>query len=92
MRFMFLTRPPSMPRPKAPEIPCGNPLFLSWVGEWMDNARTLNSKGYQAWKKVLYGKKFSLTKAYESIKQCPIAYDHPSELIRLNGIGMSPNT
>jgi len=29
----------------------------------------------------------SLNQAYESIKQCPISYDHPCELVRLNGIG-----
>jgi hypothetical protein len=41
-----------MPRPKAPEIPCGNPLFLEWVKEWMDNAKARNSNGYHVWQRV----------------------------------------
>ena len=77
-----------MPQPKAPDLPCGNPLFFSWVAEWMDEARQRNSKSYQTWKKVVLQGVRLIQQAYESLSQCPITYEHPSELIRLNGIGI----
>lgn len=43
-----------MPRPKAPEgeSVCANPLLLSWVGEWLEKAESVNSRGVTMWKKV----------------------------------------
>ncbi|BFZ64219.1 Crossover junction endonuclease mus81 [Saitoella coloradoensis] len=61
--------------PKAQSV-CGNPLYLEWIGEWMENARALNSKGYQ-----------TMRKAYDSMKNCPIPFQHPSQAITLKGIG-----
>src|SRR5579859_3306456 len=42
----------TMPRTAAPKPPWGNPLFLSWLGEWMNTAKERNSKGYQTYKKA----------------------------------------
>ncbi|KAK3393725.1 ERCC4 domain-containing protein [Podospora didyma] len=53
-----------------------NPLLLQWVKEWWDTAKQQNSKGMTTYKN-----------AYESLKRCPIAYQHPSELQQLKGFG-----
>jgi len=53
-----------------------NPLLLGWVKEWWDVARERNSKGAATYKH-----------AYDSLKACPIAFDHPSELQQLKGFG-----
>lgn len=55
---------------------CANPLLLSWVKEWYDTARERNSKGATVYKN-----------AYASLKACPIAFQHPSELQKLKGFG-----
>lgn len=53
-----------------------NPLFLGWVKEWWDTAREHNTKGAPTYKK-----------AYNSLKACPLTFQHPSELQVLNGFG-----
>lgn len=55
---------------------CPNPLFLSWVKEWLDFAREKNTKGVLTYKH-----------AYDSLKSCPITFQHPSELQQLKGFG-----
>ncbi|KAH8695500.1 putative DNA repair protein Mus81 [Talaromyces proteolyticus] len=55
---------------------CANPLLLGWIKEWLEQARERNSKGFTVYKK-----------AYESMKACPLAFNHPSEAIQLNGLG-----
>jgi crossover junction endonuclease MUS81 len=55
---------------------CGNPLLLGWVKEWWDQAKDRNSKGASVYKK-----------AYESLKACPLTYDHPSQAQELAFIG-----
>ncbi|KAH8424098.1 crossover junction endonuclease MUS81 [Aspergillus melleus] len=55
---------------------CSNPLFLSWIKSWLDEARERNSKGVTVYKK-----------AYESMKSCPLVFQHPSEAQQLNGLG-----
>jgi crossover junction endonuclease MUS81 len=55
---------------------CANPLLLGWVKEWLDQARERNSKGATVYKK-----------AYDSLKSCPLPFDHPSQASQLNGIG-----
>ncbi|KAK3329684.1 hypothetical protein B0H66DRAFT_34608 [Apodospora peruviana] len=55
---------------------CPNPLLLSWVKEWWDVARERNSKGVTTYKH-----------AYDSLKACPIAFEHPSSLQQLKGFG-----
>ncbi|RAL07097.1 crossover junction endonuclease MUS81 [Aspergillus homomorphus CBS 101889] len=55
---------------------CANPLLLGWIKEWLDQARERNSKGAIVYKK-----------AYESMKACPLAFQHPSEAQQLNGLG-----
>ncbi|RKF57166.1 Crossover junction endonuclease MUS81 [Golovinomyces cichoracearum] len=53
-----------------------NPLLVQWVGEWLEEARSRNSKGVQVYKK-----------AYESLKANPIQFSHPSEAKQLTGFG-----
>ena len=55
---------------------CANPLLLGWVKEWLDQARERNSKGASVYKK-----------AYDSLKSCPLSFDHPSEAQQLHGFG-----
>jgi crossover junction endonuclease MUS81 len=59
-----------------PEPICGNPLLLSFVKEWLDKAQERNSKGLTAYKK-----------AYNSLKACPVPFDHPSQTQSLTFIG-----
>ncbi|KAL4810025.1 ERCC4 domain-containing protein [Aspergillus unguis] len=55
---------------------CANPLLLGWIKEWLEQARERNSKGFTVYKK-----------AYESMKACPLSFQHPSEALQLNGLG-----
>lgn len=55
---------------------CANQQLLNWVKEWLDIARDRNSKGITAYKT-----------AYESLKACPIVFQHPAELQQLRGFG-----
>ncbi|KAM0245987.1 hypothetical protein ACHAQJ_010376 [Trichoderma viride] len=55
---------------------CANPQFLAWVKEWLEVARERNSKGVTAYRN-----------AYESLKACPIAFEHPASLQQLKGFG-----
>lgn len=55
---------------------CKNAQFLEWVKEWWDQARDRNSKGASTYKK-----------AYDSLKACPITYEHPAQLTALVGFG-----
>ncbi|KAL3438323.1 ERCC4 domain-containing protein [Aspergillus tetrazonus] len=55
---------------------CANPLLLGWIKEWLDQARERNTKGVTVYKK-----------AYESMKACPLTFQHPSEAQQLNGLG-----
>jgi len=55
---------------------CGNPLWLEWVYQWLEQARERNSKGVTVYKK-----------AHDSLKVCPLTFQHPSELVVLKGFG-----
>ncbi|PGG98927.1 crossover junction endonuclease MUS81 [Blastomyces parvus] len=55
---------------------CANPLLLLWIKEWLDEARERNSKGVNVYKK-----------AYDSMKVCPVPFNHPSEAQQLHGFG-----
>ncbi|CAK7566687.1 MAG: Crossover junction endonuclease mus81 [Sporothrix epigloea] len=55
---------------------CANPLFLTWVKEWWVEAKQRNTKGVLAYKH-----------AYDSLKACPIRFDHPDQLSALKGFG-----
>ncbi|KID77418.1 Crossover junction endonuclease MUS81 [Metarhizium brunneum] len=55
---------------------CPNPQLLAWVKEWLDTARERNSKGFTTYRN-----------AYESLKACPLAFQHPAELQQLKGFG-----
>ncbi|KAJ5130469.1 uncharacterized protein N7515_006508 [Penicillium bovifimosum] len=55
---------------------CANPLLLGWIKEWLDQARERNSKGVTVYKK-----------AYDSMKACPLEFQHPSQAQQLNGLG-----
>ncbi|KAI1007880.1 Crossover junction endonuclease [Podosphaera aphanis] len=59
-----------------PDANCANPLLLQWVGEWLEEAKTRNSKGVTTYKR-----------AYDSLKANPIPFSHPSEAKQLNGFG-----
>ncbi|GAP86094.1 putative crossover junction endonuclease MUS81 [Rosellinia necatrix] len=60
----------------ASEETCANPLLLGWVKEWVDLARERNSKGVTTYRN-----------AYNSLKACPITFNHPSQLQQLKGFG-----
>ncbi|ORY04066.1 putative DNA repair protein Mus81 [Basidiobolus meristosporus CBS 931.73] len=62
--------------PKKADIPCGNPLLLSWIQEWMELARAQNSKTYHTYRK-----------AYLSMSKYPLPFNHPREATQLEGIG-----
>ncbi|KAJ4296068.1 Crossover junction endonuclease mus81 [Collariella sp. IMI 366227] len=53
-----------------------NPLLLEWVKEWYDTAKERNSKGVTTYKH-----------AYDSLRACPITFEHPSSLQQLKGFG-----
>ncbi|KIH87155.1 crossover junction endonuclease MUS81 [Sporothrix brasiliensis 5110] len=55
---------------------CANPLFLSWVKEWWDQAKERNTKGVIAYRN-----------AHESLRACPIRFEHPDQLLALRGFG-----
>lgn len=55
---------------------CANPLLLGWVKEWWETAKERNSKGVTTYKH-----------AYDSLKACPITFEHPSSLQQLKGFG-----
>ncbi|KAL3961945.1 hypothetical protein ACCO45_003468 [Purpureocillium lilacinum] len=56
---------------------CANPQLLAWVKEWYDVARERNSKGATVYRN-----------AYESLKACPLVFQHPAELQQLKGFGL----
>ncbi|KAG5940172.1 Crossover junction endonuclease mus81 [Claviceps sorghi] len=58
------------------EEQCANPLLLAWVKEWLDTARERNSKGVTTYRN-----------AYQSLKSCPLVFQHPAELQQLKGFG-----
>ncbi|KAK1500063.1 crossover junction endonuclease MUS81 [Colletotrichum tamarilloi] len=53
-----------------------NPLLLDWVKEWLDTARERNMKSTSTYRN-----------AYESLKACPITFQHPRQLTQLKGFG-----
>lgn len=55
---------------------CANPLYLSWVKEWLDKAKEHNTMGVTTYRQ-----------AYNSLKACPISLEHPSQLQQLRGFG-----
>ncbi|KAG5518852.1 hypothetical protein PMAC_002383 [Pneumocystis sp. 'macacae'] len=55
---------------------CGNPLYLQWVSEWMQEAKEKNHKSYSIFRT-----------AYNSLLSCPITFSEPSEAKKLKGIG-----
>ena len=59
-----------------PPSECANPLLLEFVSEWLETARMRSSKGVTTYKK-----------AYDSLKACPLKFQHPSEAKQLTGFG-----
>lgn len=55
---------------------CANPLWLSWVKEWLEKEQQRGSKGVTTYKK-----------AHDSLKGCPLQFQHPSQVIQLTGFG-----
>lgn len=55
---------------------CANPLLLGWVKEWLDLALERNTRGVLTYRH-----------AYNSLKSCPITFQHPSQLQQLKGFG-----
>lgn len=72
---------------------CANPLLLGWIKEWLDQARERNSKGVTVYVSLgalrgrLYLTSSRYKKAYESMKACPLEFQHPSQAQQLNGLG-----
>ena len=72
---------------------CPNPLLLEWLKEWWDQARERNSKGATMYARASFSFDTSIAnchsykKAYQSMKACPLKFDHPKEAIQLNGLG-----
>lgn len=62
--------------PPTSDEDSANPLLLSFVRKWYDEARERNSKGTTTYKH-----------AYDSLKACPLSFDHPSQLQQLRGFG-----
>ncbi|KAM0437646.1 hypothetical protein ACHAPT_002010 [Fusarium lateritium] len=58
------------------DVDSANPQLLAWVKEWLDLARERNSKSVTTYKN-----------AYESLKACPITFEHPAQLQQLKGFG-----
>ncbi|CAG8494658.1 7514_t:CDS:2 [Dentiscutata erythropus] len=65
-----------MPRKRKEIDTCGNPLFLKWLGEWMESASAANNKAFYTYKK-----------AYDSMSKYPLPFQHPAEAAILSGIG-----
>ncbi|KAI9644989.1 Crossover junction endonuclease mus81 [Ciborinia camelliae] len=59
-----------------PATECGNPLLLKWLEEWVIEAQ---ERGYKSLP--------TLKKARDSMKVCPMRFDHPSQAVCLNGLG-----
>ncbi|KAF9585190.1 Crossover junction endonuclease mus81 [Lunasporangiospora selenospora] len=57
-------------------LECGNPLYLEWIGEWMEQARVSGNKQY-----------YTYRKAYESMAKYPASFSHPIEAMCLSGVG-----
>lgn len=86
-----------MPREK---VPCGNPLFLSWVqGGFYDPLYFIKVPSMEGWADVEVelrdkarekGTKAAetYTKACNSLERCPVSYPRPRDLICLTGIGV----
>ncbi|KAG9233104.1 hypothetical protein BJ875DRAFT_58065 [Amylocarpus encephaloides] len=55
---------------------CANPILLGFVLEWLETAQSRSSKGIATY-----------NKAYNSLKACPMKFDHPLQLKALNGFG-----
>ncbi|CAG8951894.1 hypothetical protein HYFRA_00005698 [Hymenoscyphus fraxineus] len=55
---------------------CANPVWLSWVKEWLDKERERGTKAVTTYKK-----------AHDSLKACPMRFEHPSQVIQLTGFG-----
>ncbi|KAL1925691.1 uncharacterized protein VTP21DRAFT_574 [Calcarisporiella thermophila] len=56
--------------------PCGNPLLLQWIGEWVEDYKAAGNKAYHTYRK-----------AYDSMQSYPIPFQHPAEAIQLSYIG-----
>ncbi|KAJ2776914.1 Crossover junction endonuclease mus81, partial [Coemansia interrupta] len=61
-----------------PEPECANPLFLKWVGEWLDDATKRNSK-----------MQYTLKKAHTSLQRYPLPLDNAQDAVQLQGIGQT---
>lgn len=55
---------------------CANPLWLGWVKEWLEKEKERGTKAVTTYKK-----------AHDSLKACPLAFQHPSQVIQLTGFG-----
>ena len=73
---------------------CANPLWLSWVQEWLDTARerqlkTATVSVCNRTKKLNHSGLHSprYKKARDSLRSCPLTLTHPSETQALNGFG-----
>ena len=54
----------------------GNPILVEMLKDWWDEAKQLGLKSSSAYKR-----------AHDSMKACPVTFNHPSEATKLAGIG-----
>ena len=74
---------------------CANPLWLLWMQEWLDEAKTKNLRSAttlvcirsHALDLVGLCALRRLKKACDALKICPLPMVHPSEAQALNGFG-----
>ncbi|GAA5880976.1 hypothetical protein JCM3774_001493 [Rhodotorula dairenensis] len=59
-----------------PKVQAGNPDWVDWVQELVDQAEAASSKAAQTYKKAAH-----------SLRSCPITFRHPEQALQLNGIG-----
>lgn len=53
-----------------------NPLLLGWLKEWLDQERERNTRAVPTYRN-----------AYDSLRACPVTFQHPSQLQQLRGFG-----
>lgn len=62
-------------------VACANPLFLSFVQEWLDSASTSAAAAANPNVFRVY------QRAHASLRACPLVFTHPTELRQLAGFG-----
>lgn len=83
-----------------PKVQPGNPDWVDWVQELVDQAEAASSKAAQTYKKVSLSMsnhvpvreltestRIHAIQAAHSLRSCPITFRHPEQALQLNGVG-----